>query len=211
MGEPPAPMAAPSPPEEPPAVRDGSYGLLVRPYTRFSVSIHSVSSVVLVRPRRFPPASSWRVAMGAVASQRCSRRATTPAQLGIPDMRVPIQYALTYPDRNRNPAPPRADWSAVGAQHFEAVDTERFRCLSLAFQAGRMGATYPTTMAAADEAAVPAFLAGLIRFGDIPGIIEDVLEKHVAVAVRSPDIAAIKWADAWARNAADELIVARRP
>ncbi|HET9493107.1 MAG TPA: 1-deoxy-D-xylulose-5-phosphate reductoisomerase [Chloroflexia bacterium] len=133
------------------------------------------------------------------------------AQLGIPDMRVPIQYALTYPDRYRNPAHPRADWPAVGTLHFEAVDTERFRCLSLAFQAGRMGATYPTAMAAADEAAVPAFLAGLIRFGDIPGIIEDVLEKHVAVAVRSPDIAAIKWADAWARNAADELIAARRP
>jgi 1-deoxy-D-xylulose-5-phosphate reductoisomerase len=73
-----------------------------------------------------------------------------------------------------------------------------------------MGATYPTVMAAADEVAVPAFLAGHIRFGDIPGIIEDVLARHAAVAVSNPDIAAIKWADAWARDAANELIARRR-
>jgi 1-deoxy-D-xylulose-5-phosphate reductoisomerase len=132
------------------------------------------------------------------------------AQLGIPDMRVPIQYALSHPDRYYNPAHPRADWAALGALHFEAVDTERFRCLSLAFQAGRMGATFPTVMAAADEVAVPAFLAGDIRFGDIPGIIEDVLSRHVAVAVQSPDIAAIKWADAWAHDTATGLVAARR-
>jgi 1-deoxy-D-xylulose-5-phosphate reductoisomerase len=73
-----------------------------------------------------------------------------------------------------------------------------------------MGATYPTVMAAADEVAVPAFLAGHIRFGDIPGIIEDVLARHAAVTVSNPDIAAIKWADAWARDAANELIARRR-
>jgi 1-deoxy-D-xylulose-5-phosphate reductoisomerase len=132
------------------------------------------------------------------------------AQLGIPDMRVPIQYALTYQNRYLNAAHPRADWAALGALHFESVDTERFRCLAVAFQAGRMGATYPTVMAAADEVAVPAFLAGHIRFGDIPGIIEDVLARHAAVAVSNPDIAAIKWADAWARDAANELIARRR-
>jgi 1-deoxy-D-xylulose-5-phosphate reductoisomerase len=74
-----------------------------------------------------------------------------------------------------------------------------------------MGATFPTVMAAADEVAVPAFLAGDIRFGDIPGIIEDVLSRHVAVAVQNPDIAAIKWADAWAHDAATDLVAARRP
>jgi 1-deoxy-D-xylulose-5-phosphate reductoisomerase len=132
------------------------------------------------------------------------------AQLGIPDMRVPVQYALTFPNRYHNPAHPRADWAALGALHFEAVDTERFRCLTLAFEAGRNGATYPTVMAAADEVAVPAFLAGDIRFGDIPGIIEDVLSEHVAVAVHKPDIAAIKWADAWAHDAAGRLITKRR-
>jgi 1-deoxy-D-xylulose-5-phosphate reductoisomerase len=128
------------------------------------------------------------------------------AQLGIPDMRVPIQYALTYPERYHNPAHPRADWASLGALHFEAVDAGRFRCLSLAFQAGRMGGTYPTVLAAADEVAVPAFLAGQIRFGDIPGIIESVLEKHVVVALERPDIESIKWADEWARQTALGLV-----
>ncbi|HYO48975.1 MAG TPA: 1-deoxy-D-xylulose-5-phosphate reductoisomerase, partial [Chloroflexia bacterium] len=88
---------------------------------------------------------------------------------------------------------------------FEAVDTGRFRCLTLAFEAGRLGGTYPTVLAAADEVAVPRFMAEDIRFGDIPGIIEGVLEKHVAVAVMDPDISAIKWADDWARQTASEL------
>jgi 1-deoxy-D-xylulose-5-phosphate reductoisomerase len=127
------------------------------------------------------------------------------AQLGIPDMRVPIQYALTHPDRYPNSAHPRADWAALGALHFEAVDLDRFRCLSLAFEAGRLGGTYPTALAAADEIAVPRFLAGDILFGDIPGIIEKVLEKHAQVAVARPDITAIKWADDWARHTAAEL------
>lgn len=128
------------------------------------------------------------------------------AQLGTPDMRVPIQYALTYPQRYPNPNLPRADWAALGALHFEEVDWERFRCLRLAFEAGRMGATYPTALAAADEIAVERFLAGEILFGAIPGIIEEVLEKHVSVAVTQPDIEAIKWADDWARREAGRVM-----
>lgn len=128
------------------------------------------------------------------------------AQLGVPDMRVPIQYALTHPRRYPNFAHPRADWAALGALHFEEVDSDRFRCLGLAFDAGRLGGTYPTAMAAADEIAVPAFLAGTIRFGRIPVIIEAVLEKHTAVAVAQPDIEAIRWADTWAREAAAGLV-----
>jgi len=128
------------------------------------------------------------------------------AQLGIPDMRVPIQYALTHPQRYENQVMPRADWAALGTLHFEAVDVERFRCLSLAFEAGRAGATYPTAMAAADEIAVALFLEGRIRFGDIAGIIESVLNKHGSVAIAKPDIEAIKWADSWARQAALELL-----
>ena len=124
------------------------------------------------------------------------------AQLGIPDMRVPIQYALTHPDRYTNMTLPRADWPTIGTLHFEAVDTEQFRCLRLAFEAGRLGGTYPTAMAAADEIAVERFLANQIRFGDIPGIIEDTLDKHSSVVVARPDIAAIKWADDWARQVA---------
>jgi 1-deoxy-D-xylulose-5-phosphate reductoisomerase len=132
------------------------------------------------------------------------------AQLGIPDMRVPIQYALTHPNRYPNNAHLRADWAALGALHFEAVDRERFRCLSLAFEAGRLGGTYPTAMAAADEIAVARFLAGEVPFGDIPGIIEKVLEKHAQVAVARPDIAAIKWADEWARRTAAEMRISRK-
>ncbi len=128
------------------------------------------------------------------------------AQLGIPDMRVPIQYALTHPQRYANQVMPRADWAALGALHFEPVDVERFRCLSLAFEAGRAGGTYPTAMAAADEIAVELFLNGRIRFGDIAGIIESVLNKHGSVAIAKPDIEAIKWADNWARQAAMELV-----
>ncbi len=141
-----------------------------------------------------------------IHSMVCFTDGSAKAQLGIPDMRVPIQYALTYPQRYHNTAHPRADWADIGALHFEAVDTGRFRCLSLAFEAGRKGGTYPTVMAAADEVAVPAFLSGQLRFGDIPGIIEGVLEKHVAVAIERPDIAAIKWADDWARQTAAGLV-----
>ncbi|MDQ6694999.1 MAG: 1-deoxy-D-xylulose-5-phosphate reductoisomerase [Chloroflexota bacterium] len=128
------------------------------------------------------------------------------AQLGLPDMRVPIQYALTYPQRYLNSAHPRADWAELGALHFEPVDMGRFRCLSLAFSAGKLGGTYPTVMAAADEIAVASFLKGQIRFGAIPGIIEEVLSKHAEMVVARPSIEAIKWADEWARRAAAEYI-----
>jgi 1-deoxy-D-xylulose-5-phosphate reductoisomerase len=128
------------------------------------------------------------------------------AQLGIPDMRVPIQYALTHPQRYPNSAPPRADWAALGALHFEEVDRDRFPCLGLAFEAGRKGGTYPTAMAAADEIAVHAFLTEQIPFGQIPVIIESVLAKHDAVATANPAIPDIKWADEWARRIALEII-----
>lgn len=128
------------------------------------------------------------------------------AQLGIPDMRVPIQYALTHPYRYRNLAHPRADWAGLEAIHFEAVDRKRFPCLDLAFESGRKGGTFPTVMAAADEIAVPAFLRGEIRFGHIAGIIEEVLARHVDTAIPNPNIEEIKWADYWARNTAHEVI-----
>jgi 1-deoxy-D-xylulose-5-phosphate reductoisomerase len=131
------------------------------------------------------------------------------AQLGIPDMRVPIQYALTHPRRYLNATLPRADWAALGALHFEAVDMQKFRCLALAFEAGRAGGTYPTAMAAADEIAVRRFLDGSIQFGHIPGIIEEVLERHSAVAIAHPDIDDIKRVDAWARQTAEELNIIR--
>ena len=99
------------------------------------------------------------------------------AQLGVPDMRVPIQYALTYPDRSPSPAPflslvEREDLS------FEEVDRGRFPCLGLACEAGRMGGTYPAAMNAANEEAVSAFLGRRIRFTGIPAVVDRVLEGH---------------------------------
>jgi 1-deoxy-D-xylulose-5-phosphate reductoisomerase len=127
------------------------------------------------------------------------------AQLGIPDMRVPIQYALTHPYRYPNSSMPRADWPELGALHFEAVDHSRFRCLGLAFEAGKLGGTYPTVMAAADEVAVLLFLQGAIQFGAIAGIIEKTIELHSQVFIPHPGIDEIKWADDWARRKAQEI------
>jgi 1-deoxy-D-xylulose-5-phosphate reductoisomerase len=101
---------------------------------------------------------------------------STLAHLGHPDMRVPISYALHFPDR----APvdlPRLDLAAVGALTFEAPDPDTFACLRLALEAGRAGGTAPTVLNAADEVAVAAFLAGEIPFTGIPAVIERTLEE----------------------------------
>jgi 1-deoxy-D-xylulose-5-phosphate reductoisomerase len=96
------------------------------------------------------------------------------AQLGAPDMRVPIQYALTYPDRW--PAThPRLDWTELGALSFEAPDGDRFPCLALAFQALRTGGAAPAVLNAANEEAVRLFLEDRIRFVDIARLIESTL------------------------------------
>ncbi len=101
---------------------------------------------------------------------------STLAHLGYPDMRVPISYALHFPDR----APvdlPRLDLAAVGALTFEEPDPETFACLRLALEAGRAGGTAPTVLNAADEVAVAAFLAGAIPFTGIAAVIESTLEE----------------------------------
>jgi 1-deoxy-D-xylulose-5-phosphate reductoisomerase len=122
------------------------------------------------------------------------------AQLGLPDMRLPIQCALAYPDRLPVPPSPPLDLATIGALHFGAPDLDRFRCLGLAMEAGRRGGTYPAVMAAADEVAVGRFLAGEIGFLEIPRIIESALEKHEPTA--DPDLETVLGADAWARRAA---------
>jgi len=128
------------------------------------------------------------------------------AQLGLPDMRMPIQYALTYPDRLKL-STHRLDLAEVGALHFERPDTERFPGLRLAREAGIAGRTYPTVLSAADDEAVMAFLAGDLRFVDIPAAIEVVLEKHQPTDVTVDSI----WeADLWARIAAREAVTAMR-
>jgi 1-deoxy-D-xylulose-5-phosphate reductoisomerase len=101
---------------------------------------------------------------------------STLAHLGYPDMRVPISYALHFPDR----APvdvPRLDLAAVGALTFEEPDPDTFACLRLALEAGRAGGTAPTVLNAADEVAVAAFLSGEIPFTGIAAVIERTLEE----------------------------------
>jgi 1-deoxy-D-xylulose-5-phosphate reductoisomerase len=128
------------------------------------------------------------------------------AQLGVPDMRVPIQYALSYPERMDLPTN-RLDLAEVGALHFERPDTERFPALRLAREVGIAGRTYPTVLCAADDEAVVAFLAGELRFIDIPAAVEMVIEKHQPTNVTLESI----WdADRWARAAAREAICALR-
>ncbi len=120
------------------------------------------------------------------------------AQLSYPDMRLPIQYALSYPERLANPQLPRLDWALVKNLDFELPDYDRFPCLQLAIEAGKQGGTYPAVLCAADEVAVELFLAGRIRFTDIAGLIERTLEQHQLVA--KPSLEEIEAADTWARG-----------
>ena len=120
------------------------------------------------------------------------------AQLSYPDMRLPVQYALSYPERLPNPQLPRIDWSLVRSLDFEMPDYERFPCLRLAIEAGKQGGTCPAVLCAADEVAVELFLAGRIRFTDIAGAIERTLEQHRAIT--KPTLEQIEAADVWARE-----------
>jgi len=120
------------------------------------------------------------------------------AQLSYPDMRLPIQYALSHPERLPNPRLPRLDWNLVRNLDFEPPDYDRFPCLRLAIEAGKQGGTCPAVLCAADEAAVELFLAGRIRFTDIAGAIERTLEQHRVIA--KPTLEEIEAADAWGRE-----------
>ena len=128
------------------------------------------------------------------------------AQLGVPDMRVPIQYALTYPER-MNLSADRLDLTEIGTLHFERPDTTRFPALRLAREAGATGRTCPTVLSAADDEAVKVFLAGELGFIDIPAVIEAVMEKHQPTTVTLESIAE---ADRWARIMARETITTLR-
>jgi len=128
------------------------------------------------------------------------------ALLGLPDMRVPIQYALTYPNRLRNPFP-RPDFSGMAPLTFEKPDMDAFPCLGLAYEALKMGGTLPAVMSAANEAAVTAFLDGKIRFSDIPALIEKVMSSYTETSVAgeaAPGLEEILAAEAWAKARAAE-------
>lgn len=99
------------------------------------------------------------------------------AQLGTPDMKIPIQYALTYPDRFEADYP-RIDWKTLARLDFEAPDPDKFRCLALAFESIKQGGSYPCVLNAANEVAVELFLNGKIPFLKIPELIEQALDEH---------------------------------
>ena len=124
------------------------------------------------------------------------------AQMSQPDMCLPIQYAMTYPERKPCPIP-RLDFAQMGRLDFAAPDFRRFPCLKLALSAGRSGGTAPCALSAANEIAVQAFLSGKIKFTDIHRIVEKVLGKHSNI--KHPGLEDILQTDSWARKEAREL------
>jgi 1-deoxy-D-xylulose-5-phosphate reductoisomerase len=130
----------------------------------------------------------------------------TLAHLGYPDMRVPISYALHYPERVDVPVRP-LDLVELGSLTFEPVDEETFSCVRIAREAARAGGTATCTMNAANEVAVHAFLRGRLRFLDIAAVIEETLEQLPSQPVHSFE--ALGEADADARRLAGELVAER--
>ena len=127
----------------------------------------------------------------------------TLAHLGYPDMRVPISYALHYPERVDVPVA-QLDLAELGSLTFEPVDADTFACLRLAREAAGAGGTAPCVLNAANEVAVHAFLDGRLGFLDIPAVIEEALERLPAAPVRAFD--SLYEADRAAREVAGELV-----
>jgi len=123
------------------------------------------------------------------------------AQLSVPDMRLPIQYALSYPERVPNPNLPRVNWEQFASLAFEPPDFSRFPCLALAMQAAERGGAFPAVLSAADEVAVGLFLSHRIGFLDIAMLVEDTLDHHQSTD--HPSLEEILAADAWAREYAE--------
>jgi 1-deoxy-D-xylulose-5-phosphate reductoisomerase len=119
------------------------------------------------------------------------------AQLSLPDMRLPIQYALLYPERQPSLVAP-LELAAVGSLTFQAPDPEQFPALSLAYRALCTGGTTPAVLSAADEVAVDLFLEGKLPFGRIVPLVEQVMEKHAPTRATSLD--EVLRADRWARQ-----------
>jgi len=131
---------------------------------------------------------------------------TVLAQLGVTDMRLPIQYALSYPER-WEAAIPGMDFTQAISLEFEQPDHERFPCLGLAYQALAGGGSLPAVLNAADEVAVAAFLEGRLPFGAIADTIGEVMAAHPPLPIRALDD--VLAADAWAREQARVILVRR--
>jgi 1-deoxy-D-xylulose-5-phosphate reductoisomerase len=127
-------------------------------------------------------------------------------QASLPSMHLPIQYALSYPNRldtSGTGLVRELHWSEVMQLNFETLDITRFPCFRLAIEAAKQGDTYPSVLVGADEEAVALFLAGKIGFLDIAKLIEAVLERHHPVS--QPEVPAILEVTSWARRTAQEL------
>jgi 1-deoxy-D-xylulose-5-phosphate reductoisomerase len=126
------------------------------------------------------------------------------AQLGSPDMRVPIQYAMTYPDRipMQNAKPLRLE--EIGTLHFEKMNFDRFKALALAYAAGKEGGTMPTVMNAANEVAVQLFMKGMIPFIQIEEIVERMMDNHHTIS--APNLEAILETDSITRKMVYDMV-----
>ncbi len=127
------------------------------------------------------------------------------AHLGTPDMKVPIQYALSHPYRLELPSGKRLNLVDIGTLHFEKMDFERFPCLKFAFAAGKAGGTAPTVLNASNETAVEAFLKGRIEFLEIEALIDKALNQHESI--KEPSLEEIREVDNSSRRFVQSLIV----
>jgi 1-deoxy-D-xylulose-5-phosphate reductoisomerase len=133
---------------------------------------------------------------------------STIAQLSLPDMRLPIGYALAYPDRS-TVAFGRIDWATLGSLDFESPDRQAFPCLDLAYRAGRAGETAPAWLNAANEVAVAAFLEGRIPWLAISDVLKATLDRHDGTKATSADV--VMQADHEARSVAADVVADLTP
>lgn len=131
------------------------------------------------------------------------------AQLGVTDMKLPIQYAFTYPERWTSTVP-RLDWSEHRTLHFAPPDLARFPCLRLAFEALRAGGAAPVVLNAANEVAVASFLERRVRFPDIAAVVADMLDRAAAESFGVATLEDVRAVDEWSRRGATGLVAALR-
>jgi 1-deoxy-D-xylulose-5-phosphate reductoisomerase len=132
------------------------------------------------------------------------RDGSLKAQLGVPDMRLPIQCALSYPERLPGASVPRLDLRMIDNLTFGIPDARKYPCLGLALDAGRRGGTYPAVLGAADEVAVSNFLAGHLSYPGIAHVIQDTLGAHNGNS--NPSLDQVLEADSWARRYAEDRV-----
>jgi 1-deoxy-D-xylulose-5-phosphate reductoisomerase len=122
------------------------------------------------------------------------------AQLGLPDMRIPIEYALYTPDRRALPEDKRLDLAALGKITFEDPDMDTFKGLALGYRAGRTGGSMPTVYNAANEEAVAMFLEDRIDFLEIADVIEEAMDAHEDQVIEAPTLQEVLSIEKWARD-----------